>query len=77
MVGDIMFWKKKSEATHDNSNDEIVRLLTEIRDLLKEGRLNAILTGVLSNVDNQSIERAAGALYGVAIAAESEIRGKK
>ncbi len=72
-----MFWKKKSEATHDNSNDEIVRLLTEIRDLLKEGRLNAILTGVLANVDNQSIARAAGSLYGVAIAAESEIRGKK
>lgn len=70
-------FKKKSEATGDNSSDEIVRLLTEIRDLLKEGRLNAILTGVLAGVDNISIERAAGPLLDVAIATESALRGKK
>lgn len=60
----------RTKARHD----EIVSLLTEIRDLLKEGRFNAILSGVISSAENNSVVRAAGSLHEVAIQAESEMR---
>lgn len=60
-----------------NGQTEIVELLTEIRDLLKEGRVNAILTGLIAGVENQTIHQAAGPLLQAAIEAESDMRGKK
>ena len=65
-----MFNKK----TDEDSNAEIVRLLTAILAKLNEGRFNAILAGVIASTDNHVVVRAAGSLLEVATEADSAMK---